>query len=150
MTNEALIKELNNLLTRNRDAEKGYININNETTDRRLRAFFQEKIATRYNFSHQLKDLIRELGGEPDDSGSIKGGLHRTWIDIKANMTNDDPEALLEEVERGEESFLDTYEDILEDNDLPANVRRIIQRQYNSAKIALNRVEKLEEIYDDD
>jgi len=150
MTKETVINELNDLLTRNYDAEKGYINIQNETTDPQLRAFFREKIANRYQFGHQIKDLIRAYGGEPDKGGSLKGKLHRTWIDIKANMTNDDPEALLEEIERGEESFLETYEDMLENKDLPSDVRRVIQRQYHSARITLNRVEKLEDIYDND
>lgn len=149
MSNEAIVRELNHLLTRNYDSEKGYTILKNESKHPLLRAYFQEKIAHRYHYGHQIKDLIRGLDGEVDKGGSIEGGLHRTWLDIKAYATGNDEEALLEEVERGEKVYLGAYDKFLELPDLPDHIRNIIERQRQSVKITLGDVEQLEEFFED-
>ena len=149
MSNETLVRELNHLLTRNYDAEKGYTILKNESNHPLLRAYFQEKIAHRYHYRHQIKELIRSLGGEINKGGSMEGGLHRTWLDIKAYATGNDEEALLAEVERGEKVYLGTYDKFLEQPDLPEHIRNTIERQRQSVKITLGDVEQLEEFFDD-
>lgn len=148
MSNETLVRELNHLLTRNYDAEKGYTILKDESKNPLLRAYFQEKIAHRYHYRHQIKELIRSLDGEIDQGGSIEGGIHRTWLDIKAYATGNDEEALLEEVERGEKVYLGAYDRFLELPYIPDHVRNTIGRQRQSVKITLGDVEQLEEFLD--
>ena len=34
--------------------------------------------------------LVRSLGGDPEDSGTVSAALHRGWMDIKALVTGND------------------------------------------------------------
>ena len=38
-----------------------------------------------------LIELITERGGEPDDTATATGALHRTWIDVKNAFATDKP-----------------------------------------------------------
>jgi len=148
MANDKIVSELNHLLARNYDAEKGYTILKNESTHPLLRAYFQEKIAHRYHYRHQIKELIRSLDGEFEEGGSMEGSIHRTWLDIKAYATGNDDEALLEEVKRGEKVYLGAYDRFLELPYIPDHIRNAIERQRQSVKITLGDVEQLEAFLD--
>lgn len=143
MSKEELLKELKHLLTRSHDAEKGLIIAKTEAKRPLLQAYFQEKIAHKYHYRHQLKELIEALGGETDSGPSPEGTIHRTWLDIKAFATGNDEEALLKEVERGEKVFLGAYDKVLAHADLPAHVKNLLERQRQSIKITLGDVQQL-------
>jgi len=149
MSNEELINELNHLLTRNYDAVKGFNVVKTEANHPLLRAYFQEKIAHKLHYRHELEELIESLDGTPEKGGSTEGRLHQTWLDIKAYATGDDEEALLEEVERGEKVYLGAYEELLEKkDDMPEHVRRALEHQLNSVKVTLGDVQQMEAYFE--
>ena len=89
-----------------------------------------------------MQGLVRSLGGDPENSGSIGGAIHRGWINIKSAITGNDEQAVLNEAERGEDIAKAEYKKALEGN-LPANVREMIQNQYGSVQAAHDRVKAL-------
>jgi uncharacterized protein (TIGR02284 family) len=85
---------------------------------------------------------VRALGGDPERRGSVSGSLHRAWVDIKSTITGMDEAAVLAECERGEDVARKAYEDALS-KDLPADVRSMIERQYQGVRQHQDRVRQL-------
>ena len=59
--------------------------------------------------------------------------LHRRWVDLKSMVTGKDHEAILNECERGEDVALKSYRKAL-DKDLPADIRVVVQRQFQGVQ----------------
>ena len=141
-----MIEELNDVLEKNYDAEKGYRKAAEEVHNQRLQTFFREKSTERSKFGDELKAEIRSLGGDPEQSGSTKGSLHRGWIDFKSSLSSDNEEAVLEEVERGEKAALKDYRELIHDKDVPVSTRQMIERQCDRIEATLSRVDAMEDI----
>jgi len=60
--------------------------------------------------------------------------MHRFWVDIRSRLTGMDEHAILDECERGEDSAKRAYEESLQE-DLPADVRTLIGKQYREVKM---------------
>ncbi|GLR16941.1 ferritin-like domain-containing protein [Portibacter lacus] len=147
MNESKIIDGLNDLLAKNYDAEKGFKKAAEETNNQVLAALYRGKASQRYNFGHQIKDILREMEGEIDKGTSTMGDLHRAWINFKTFFAVDKEEAILEEIENGEEASLKDYNEFLENSELPDSIRRIITAQRNSVLHTLRRVDELEEMY---
>lgn len=145
MNNDKIINRLNDLLTKNYDSEQGYKYAAERVESSHLKSIFERRAQQRYDFGHELKREIKNLGGSPDKGTSWTADLHRGWINIKAALSFDNDESVLEECERGEQACIKEYNEVLEDTTLPISLRSVIENQRNSVKLALNQVEALEE-----
>ncbi|MNQ99080.1 hypothetical protein D3C85_1148020 [compost metagenome] len=72
---------------------------------------------------------MSQLGGKPEDSGTVSGAMHRGWTNLKAAVASRTDLVLLEECERGEDVAKAAYGKALQDT-LPENVRAVVERQY--------------------
>ena len=68
--------------------------------------------------------------------------MHRAWTNIKSTSTGMNEHAVLAECERGEDTAKHAYEAALK-QDLPTDVRTIIERQYQGVKENHDRVRDL-------
>jgi uncharacterized protein (TIGR02284 family) len=75
--------------------------------------------------------------------GSVAATLHRGWINIRSAVAGQDDGAVVSECERGEDAAVSAYRDAL-DEDLPANIRAVVERQYAEVKQAHDRIRSLE------
>ena len=71
-----------------------------------------------------------QLGGKPEDSGTVAGAVHRGWLNLKAAVAGRTDTAILEECERGEDVAKKDYGDALKET-LSDDVRLLVQRQYD-------------------
>ena len=144
---EKISNRLNDLLTRTYDAEKGYKLAQDKVDNPTVKKFLADKVQQRYNFGHELKKEIQTFGELPDKGGSIKGDLHRTWMNFTTTFTSDDTERILEEVERGEKASLEEYNEILNDDDmvLAPSTENMLKKHRNEIKKALNNAKIYEE-----
>jgi len=76
---------------------------------------------------------VTQYGGTPADGGTAGGALHRGWVKVKGAVGADREESILEEVERGEDASLARYRKALK-NQLPADVRAVVQKQADGAQ----------------
>ena len=139
-------KKLNELLEKNYDAEKGYKLAAEKVNNQKLKNFFSERAQERYDFGHELKSEIRNFGEEPDKGSSLAGDAHRSWMNLKASLSGDKDEAVLEEAIRGEKKAVEEYEDILKEQEIPATTGNILMKQKNSKVASLNEVKSLENL----
>lgn len=142
MTNEDVISTLNNLIETNKDGQEGFKQAAEGVEDSSLKSTFFEYSQQRSQFTGELQGLVRELGGDPENSGSIAGSLHRGWINIKSAVTGQDKGAILNEAERGEDAAKKAYKDAME-NDLPANVNAVVSRQSAAVQAAHDKIKLL-------
>lgn len=145
MNKEKVISGLNDLLAKNYDAERGYNNAAQKSENPVLKSFYRSKASNRYSYGHQIKDILSSMNAEIDEGTSLKGDLHNAWINFRNIFSFDTEEAILDEVERGEEASLNEYDQFLKNNDLSVEVRQVITYQRNNIARALNKVDMLED-----
>lgn len=139
-------KKLNELLEKNYDAEEGYKLAAEKVENQKLKSFFSARAQERYDFGHELKAEIKNFGEAPDKGTSVAGDIHRGWMNLKASLSNDKDESVLEEAIRGEKAAVEEYEDILKDSEIPASTGNILMKQKNAIVASLNEVKALEDM----
>lgn len=148
-SNDDVISTLNGLIETCKDGQEGFKEAAEGVERSDLKSLFFEFAQQRAQFAGELQTLVQSLGGDPENTGSIAGSLHRGWINIKSAVTGKDEAAILNECERGEDSAKNAYMEALE-SDLPANVAETVQTQYSSIKAAHDRVKALRDAANND
>lgn len=142
LSNDDVISTLNGLIEICKDGQEGFKQAAEGVSNSQLKTKFYEFSQQRSQFVGELQTLVRELGGDPEKSGTIAGALHRSWIDIKSIVTGKDEAAILNEAERGEDYAKSDYEKALNQN-LPANVLSIVRNQFGAIKEAHDEVKAM-------
>ncbi|HEY4317617.1 MAG TPA: PA2169 family four-helix-bundle protein [Herbaspirillum sp.] len=144
MTNDDVISVLNDLIQTSKDGEEGFRTCAEDASERdaQLKMMFQERSRSCAAAASELQELVRALGGDPTTHGSVGGSMHRQWLNIKSMITGKDDEAVLNECERGEDAALKSYREALQ-KDLPANIRMVVERQYQGVLANHDRVKAL-------
>ncbi|WP_417876406.1 ferritin-like domain-containing protein [Winogradskyella sediminis] len=137
---------LNELLVKNYDAEKGYLNAVNHVDSDRLRIFFKRRASERSEFAKELRTEILQYGEIPEDSGSFKGAMHRNWMSLKSTFSTNNEETILEEAIRGEEASLEVYNDLIKERNLPPSIDALLLRHKNAIQGAINSEKVQEEL----
>ncbi len=146
MYTERMSNKLNELLTKNYDAEAGYKKAAEIVENPQLKQFFETQAQARYDFGHELKTEIRNTGGTPEKGTSFKGDAHRTWMSIKDTFTSNDEENILEEVTRGEKAAVNEYQEVILDTTLPPTTKGILTKQVSNIESTLQNVKNFEAI----
>lgn len=142
LSNDDVISTLNGLIETCKDGQEGFTSAAEGIERSDLKSLFYEFAQQRSKFAGELQTLVQSLGGDPENSGSIAGSLHRGWINIKSAVTGKDEHSILNECERGEDSAKAAYKSALE-NALPAHVLDTVQSQYTAIQSAHDRVKAL-------
>ncbi|TKC83083.1 PA2169 family four-helix-bundle protein [Trinickia terrae] len=137
-----VIAVLNDLTEASKDGEREYHKAAEATLDRQLKLLFSSRANDCTRAARELQDLVRGLGGKPENHGSMSGALHRGWLGMKTLVSGRSDEAILAECERGEDSAEQHYRMAL-GADLPADVRQVVERQYRSVRENQERIRAL-------
>ena len=143
---EEMSKKLNELLEKNYDAEKGYLNAADSVDNKRLKIFFKNRASERSEFAKNLRTEILSYGQIPEDDGSIKGAMHRNWMSLKSLFSSNDEEAILEEAIRGEKASIEEYNEILKDNEFAPSTEKLLDKQKIKIQSAINSLMVEEEL----
>jgi uncharacterized protein (TIGR02284 family) len=142
------ISTLNNLIETLKDGEEGFHKAAENVKRSDLKTLFNEYSRQRSQFASELQMEVTRLGGDAEKSGSVSGALHRGWIDVKGAVTSKDDHSVLEEGERGEDSAVKNYQTALGE-DLPGDLRSIVEQQYQHIQQAHNRIRSLRDNTED-
>lgn len=127
------ISGIQNLIEINIDSSKGFADAAEKIENGQIANFFRECGDERGRFASELKNLVRVNGRDPENSGSLKGTVHRWWMNIRGTVSGGDEHAVLAEAERGEDAIKGRYEQTLKETAGSA-VNDVLQRQYASVK----------------
>ena len=112
------------------DSCMGYQKAAEKAEDARLSEKLTECANERRELANQLNGEIARLGGTPREDGTFSGSAHRVWTDITTAFGDKD-ESVMERVEEGEDYIKGKFEAALEDNELEAGSRQIVQQAYS-------------------
>jgi uncharacterized protein (TIGR02284 family) len=144
--NDDIQSQLNELIETSKDGEQGFLKAARDTKTTELTSLFTAAAQRCAQGARELQELVRGMGGDPERSGSAAAALHRGWISVKEAVTGRDDKAILEEVERGEDYAKAQYRKALEQN-LPANVKSVVERQYQGVISNHDKVKALRDRY---
>jgi len=133
MERNDVIATLNDLIETSRDGEEGFRQCAETVKNPNLKPFFEQKAERCREAVTQLTQIVREMGGTPETGSSTSGTMHRFWVSLRSSITGMNDHAILDECERGEDVAKQSYEKALA-QDLPGDVKRVIERQYAEVK----------------
>jgi uncharacterized protein (TIGR02284 family) len=143
MDNKDIVELLNTLIETAKDGEYGFRQCAAHAKVSSIRQIFLTRAKDCEHAVWELQSLVLAYGGKPETDGSTKGSLHRGWVSIKGTLAGHTDLAMLEEAERGEDAALKRYRAALQNDDLPAEVRSIIDLQFEGAQRNRNQIRYL-------
>jgi len=146
MSESQVIDQLNELIENCSDGAQGFHACAEHARAPELKQVLDEHALQCAEAARQLQGEVRRRGAEPHDRGTAGGAVHRGWVAVRSKLTGYTDLALLEECERGEDVALKRYRDALE-WPLPADLRPLVERQYQGARRNHDQVKLLRERY---
>jgi len=128
------ISILNGLIATTIDSVDGYRTSAQDVENSHFAEMFTSRASERSSVAEQLRAEVKRLGGNPEDDGTLLAAGHRAFVNLKAAVTNRDDQAIVNEVERGEDHIKAKYEEALKDDDLSPQSRMIVETAYGSVK----------------
>lgn len=139
----AEISTLNTLTTTLIDSITGYENSAKDIEGEQFREIFRQRASERQQAVEQLRAQVRALGGNPEDDGSLLGKSHQRFEDLKAAITGQDPKAIINEVERGEDYLKEKFETALNSDMLSGESRAVVEQAYQSVRAGHDQISQL-------
>jgi uncharacterized protein (TIGR02284 family) len=144
--NKEAISVLNDLIETSIDGEKGFHTAAEDAKNPEIKAYLLSRSAECKTAVAELQAEVRALGGDPETSSSAAGGVHRLWVELKSALSGKTDEAVLNEVESGEDHALKAYKEASQkavEKNLPVNVTSLIQRQLAGTQANHDKVKAL-------
>ena len=141
MNNNA-VSVLNDLIETCRDGEQGFKAAADRAESADLKHVFSRFSSQRATFKHELEVQVTRYGGTPADLGHAAGMAHRGWMAVKAAVSSDDDQSILDECERGEDYAKKAYADAL-GKSLSSDLRPLVVRQADDVRAAHDEVRDL-------
>jgi uncharacterized protein (TIGR02284 family) len=142
-TNQHAVKVLNSLIETTIDSAHGYEEAAENAKDGQLKTMFSERSRRRMDLTRQLQQEVRTFGGEPETDQSTLGKAHNKFVDLKNAIMGGDEKAVINEVERGEDTIKNKFEAAMRDDDLPANARQVVSQAYATIKSDHDEISRL-------
>ena len=143
MDDKDQISTLNTLLATTIDSVKGYEDSAQNIDSEQLRQIFRQNADERQQVVTSLREQVRRLGGDPEESGSFMGAAHQRFEDLKAAITGRDEKAIINEVERGEDYIKGKFESALESGDLTGDSRSTVEQCYQTVRRGHDQISQL-------
>ncbi len=133
------IAALHELVETCEDGKKGYQNASENIENDEIKTILYRLSQQRSLFEAELKDEIRQLGGDTEKGPSLGGTVHRVWMDLKSGLNGKDTDAILKECMKGEKAAIEKYEAALK-AELPEYIREKVEGQFKMIKGAYNQL----------
>jgi uncharacterized protein (TIGR02284 family) len=143
MDNSHDVTVLNTLIATTLDSMKGYRESAEDSDNSTHQQFFREMSEERSRVASDLQQQVRSLGGDPELESSTAGAAHRGWVDLKAAITGRDEQAVVNEVERGEDYIKEKFEAAMKDDELSLAARGAIEKSFESIRKGHDRVSRM-------
>ncbi|ASE61565.1 PA2169 family four-helix-bundle protein [Chryseobacterium indologenes] len=148
MDNQKNISVLNDLLHIMNDRIEGFSKVEGKIWEMYpdIKDDYDRMISQSKIMKNELINLIIEKKGSPEDSPSISGTVHRTWIDIKNSFTLGNLEnSTLENVVFGEKAAIEAFQNAIDSGNLNEKDISIASEQLHQLKQSYDQFKKIEE-----
>jgi uncharacterized protein (TIGR02284 family) len=134
---------LNTLIGTLLDSVDGYQKAAADTENSRYAEMFNARARERQQAATKLQAAVARLGGNPEDDGTTAGAIHRGWINLKEAVVGKDDQAIVNEVERGEDYLKEKFEAAMNHQDLPAEARAAVEEAWQSVRAGHDEMSQL-------
>jgi uncharacterized protein (TIGR02284 family) len=140
--NQDIISSLQHLVAIAVDGEEGYTKAAEMVSSKNLLAQFEQTATSRNIQSEAIRNYLSDNGVEkPEHEGGFAGALHRAWLDIKGTLSNRSDSVVVSSCVTGDESAIEAYQNVLEKNDLPDDLRKLLTEQLSSIQSDLKNLQ---------
>lgn len=149
-SNKEISNKVNILIEKNNDAYKGFKDAADHAEGMPLRDFLRDESLQRKEFANQLSMALKTFNPEydADTDGSISGSMHRTWLNVKAALSGNNDESILEECVRGDKASVEEYNEFLKDHEsVHSGIGNAVREQLSHIETTLDRVIRLEDLH---
>ncbi|WP_448206426.1 PA2169 family four-helix-bundle protein [Azospirillum sp. sgz302134] len=142
MEKDEIVDTLNDLIRIVEDSHEAYRQAAETVQEDDLKALFNDLAAQRGAIVRELQRLVAEQGGAPDMGGTVIGGAHRFFLELKNNVLGHDRQAILAEVQRGETECVSRYDTALA-KDLPLPITAVVAQHLDRIRVDRDRMTML-------
>ncbi len=140
------IKKMNDLHELLADSRKGYHEAAEKVESPQLAQFLQRLSAQRNSMQTELAGEIRRFKNDDRlQDGTVKGTLHRAWMDIRDALGASDDINMLDECERGEKYLVERFDEVLNNADIAPTSKQLVSIQRQQVQENLIQVKGLRE-----
>jgi uncharacterized protein (TIGR02284 family) len=136
------LRVINGLIETTIDSVEGYREAAREVQNSTFRTLFERRASERQAAVAGLQAYVVSQGGKAEDEGTILASAHRVFVDLRASLTKGD-EAVVKEVERGEDHIKHKYEDALKDAELAGSARDTVDKAFASVRAGHDEMSRL-------
>ncbi len=128
------IDTLNDLLESCRDGEYGFRECAEHAKASDIKSILNQRAGDCHSAAIELQELIVQMGGEPDEGGTVSEALHRGWVSVKGTLSGYSDFDMLDECERAEDVALGQYRKALKQS-LPSSAKAVVERQARGVQL---------------
>lgn len=107
-------KQLQRLYKILQDGQKGYSEAAEHVKSPDLKMLFEKIASEREILVNQMGSKMAEFGYIPDGHEDALGVLHRGWMNLKASLTSNTDQNILESCRNADQAALDAFDDVLQ------------------------------------
>ncbi len=141
-----VVANLQELLVRNYDANKGFKKAVKEAGDKDLKEYFKVQAFIHQRYATQLDKLIHSLNHSPIEEGSTVGRFHRIWMDVILAISGNDDKTILEECRRGQTATMKVYKEKLRNKKFPNEIKEILKKHLVELELTLEEVKEIKDL----
>ena len=134
---------LNTLIATLLDSIDGYTKSAQDVDNQDLAERFNARARERQSAVAGLQAAVARCGGNPEDDGTLLAGAHRAFLNLKEAVTGRDDQAILNEVERGEDYLKTKFEAARNNVDLSPEARAAVDAAWSSVKAGHDEMSQL-------
>lgn len=142
---QQLVKNLEDLLGKNYDAEKGYKTALTHAKTRSLKDFLKQQAFLHARFATELNGHLLSINARPREQHNLMAGLHRAWIDFGTALGSSD-NFILDECLRGERAAIREYEQKLESFQFTAVIRFLLSGHLQAMQDNIGQIDKIQDL----
>jgi uncharacterized protein (TIGR02284 family) len=128
-SHDRLVQNLQQLLVKNYDADKGIRKAFKEAKNQNLKDYFKKEALRHHRYATELDRIIHSLNATPMEEGSAVGRFHRIWMDIMLAVSGNDDQTIVAETKRGQKATIKEYEEKLKNEKIPPRIAEILKKQ---------------------
>lgn len=143
MNKDKLKHALEDVVSTCKDGVEGYETAAGEIEDGSIKTLFLRFSQQRKGFIEDLKNEALKVGIELEESTTVKGFFHRTWLAAKHSLGKNTKEQTITEAMDGEKKALETYAKTHADTNIPGYIHDMLKEQEHLIKVAIHQLNGL-------
>ncbi len=144
------IATLEHLLVRSNNAREAYRNAAKNVHNRPMKSFFEEAAISHEQYSEEIRQEIRNLGGTPKDKTSLASDADRFWLDFTSIIVRRNESAILKSCAEAEEKAIKEYDKLINQHNFSDTVERMLTVQRDRSQEFRHRMLELDAQYSSD